>query len=407
MKLSKMRSARGLVSLFALLALGAGMAGCSGDDGKTGPAGPAGPSGPTGATGTPGATGATGGTGAGVVVKPLESCGVCHDNGSAYDVSEVHATKGVPVVSNVVFAVSGADLVVTYDVAVDGKAATGYTTSRSNYRLTAGTMFSLGKPVPADLGGGKYQLTIAGGAANAAEPSRYFFGSSDAAMTINVGVWGDYPSAPRTDLVSDQSCNNCHGDAGIAPHTYKPYDQPSMVASQCVVCHDRKGSYSWIPDSFVGIVHGVHNSHNMPGGSYEFKPGTEFEVTYPTYMTNCSVCHDTQASLDVANAMTVTGENCLSCHGSMESWAFETGLSFHASYTGAEDCQVCHIADGTGVARGTVAKMHNGLLTERGGIIWDGVDTSVVEGDKIAMAITGIVDNGTSLAISWTATYDG
>ena len=78
MKLSKMRSARGLVPLFALLALGAGMAGCSGDDGKTGPAGPAGPSGPTGATGTPGATGATGATGPGAAVKPLESCAVCH-----------------------------------------------------------------------------------------------------------------------------------------------------------------------------------------------------------------------------------------------------------------------------------------------------------------------------------------
>ena len=40
-------------------------------------------------------------------------------------------------------------------------------------------------------------------------------------------------------------------------------------------------------------------------------------------------------------------------------------------------------------------------------MIWDGVDTSVVEGDKIDMQITGIVDNGTTLAISWTAAYAG
>ncbi|NGP52470.1 hypothetical protein, partial [Thioalkalivibrio sp. XN8] len=35
------------------------------------------------------------------------------------------------------------------------------------------------------------------------------------------------------------------------------------------------------------------------------------------------------------------------------------------------------------------------------------VDTSVVEGDKIDWQITGVVDDGTDLAISWTATYEG
>ena len=47
------------------------------------------------------------------------------------------------------------------------------------------------------------------------------------------------------------------------------------------------------------------------------------EVSYPTYMTNCNVCHKTAEDLEAANSMTVTGENCLSCHGSMESWDFE------------------------------------------------------------------------------------
>ncbi len=399
--------ARGLVPLIALLALGAGMAGCSGDDGKTGPAGPQGPPGATGATGPAGPTGATGATGGGVAVKALESCAVCHDEGSFLSATTAHALTGVVTVGDVVFAVNGADLQINYDVAIDGRAATGYTTVRSDYRLGAGTLSDLGTPVVADLGGGSYRITVPGGAANAADPSRYFFRISDAGMTQNVGVWGDFPSAPRTDLVSDQACNNCHGDSGIAPHTFKPYDYPSMVASQCVVCHSRNGQYGFIPDSWVGMIHGIHNSHHMPTGEYEFNEETKFSVTYPTYTTNCSVCHDSEGALATVTAMPVSGPNCFSCHQSMESWDFESGLTFHTNYTGAEDCQVCHVPDGTGVARGTVTAFHNGLETERVGIIWDGVDTSVTEGQKFTWSITDIVDDGTSLKVSWAATYNG
>jgi OmcA/MtrC family decaheme c-type cytochrome len=60
-----------------------------------------------------------------------------------------------------------------------------------------------------------------------------------------------------------------------------------------------------------------------------------------------------------------------------------------------------------GIAPATVTAFHNGLETEREGIIWDGVDTSVTEGAKFTWTITGVVDDGTDLAISWEATYDG
>ena len=49
---------------------------------------------------------------------------------------------------------------------------------------------------------------------------------------------------------------------------------------------------------------------------------------------------------------------------------------------------------------------HNGSTTERGGVIWDGVDTSVTEGAKIAWTITAVEDDGTDLSITWGATYD-
>jgi OmcA/MtrC family decaheme c-type cytochrome len=419
MKLSKMRSARGLVPLFALLALGAGMSGCSGDDGKNGPAGPAGPSGPTGATGAPGATGATGATGAGVVVKPLESCGVCHDTGSAYDASVVHAGSPQVTVSNVVMAqgtTDPTDLVLTFNVKSNGTNFTGLTVVGRGYQFNGTLRNSLGAidaTVPGDVittatitGGtsGNYTVTVDNGFATyGAVPSRYMFRletPSGVTPSTRAIVTTDFPSSPDDTLVSAAGCSGCHGDSGGSFH----YGYPANGAT-CTVCHDATNtSY---PRTIV-LGHSIHNSHNMPSGHFELEGEEPFSVTYPTYMTNCSVCHTAASgALAKVNAMPVTGEGCFSCHESMESWDFETGLSFHTAYTGAEDCQVCHVADGTGVARGTVAKLHNGLLTERGGIIWDGADTSVVEGDKIKMTISNIVDNGTNLAISWSATYAG
>jgi OmcA/MtrC family decaheme c-type cytochrome len=178
-----------------------------------------------------------------------------------------------------------------------------------------------------------------------------------------------------------------------------------MSASECVVCHTGS-NYSFIPDTWVGMVHGIHNSHHMPSGSYEFAPGNEFEVSYPTYMTNCSVCHDDATKLAAANTMTVTGPNCLSCHGSMESWDFTaSGTTFHENYTAATDCTTCHSA--SGIAPASVRAFHDGLETERIGIIYGGEDLSVSEGKKFTWKITNIVDNGTTLAISWSATYNG
>ncbi len=410
MKIGSHRTARSLVPFIALLALGAGIAGCSGDDGKDGadgaqgPAGPAGPTGPAGGTGTTGPTGPAGPTGPGVTQAAVETCAVCHDDGSYADATKAHALVNQVTVSVPAFAVDGGDLVLTYNVKVDGRNATGFTKVRSDYRYAGGQHFDLGDPVVTDQSGGDYTLRIVGGAANAGVDSRYFFRISDAAETLNVGVWGDYPAAAYAALVSDQACNNCHG-AGIAPHTYKPYDYPTMVASQCVVCHTSSG-YSFIGESWVGLIHGIHNAHDRPSGSYTFKT-TEFDTTYPTYMTNCGVCHDSTPALDEINDMPVTPQGCFTCHESMASWDFtSSGLTFHEGYDESTDCQTCHKPGGVSKLV-YVADFHNGLATERGGVIWNGVDTSVTYGDRIDMQITGIVDDGTNLKVSWTAAYDG
>jgi OmcA/MtrC family decaheme c-type cytochrome len=92
----------------------------------------------------------------------------------------------------------------------------------------------------------------------------------------------------------------------------------------------------------------------------------------------------------------------------MDSWDFTaSGLTFHNTFAPTEDCTVCHNASGVASGKVVVTDFHNGLETERVGIIYDGEDLSVSEGKNFTWQITGIVDNGTNLVINWTATYKG
>jgi OmcA/MtrC family decaheme c-type cytochrome len=401
MRLAMLRGTRKFVPLIALIALAAGMTGCEGDDGKTGAAGPPGTPGAPGTPGTPGAEGPQGPAGPVTKADPRESCAVCHGDGSAYSAKEMHAVTGNAKFTAPVFTVVGPDLQVTFNLKIDGVNATDYTTLSTFYRFESGVRTTLTGSTLTGGTSGNYTVLIPGGAANAATPNRYFFRVRNVAQTNYAVVYADYPSAIRPEVVSAQACTNCHGEKFTTHHASSGYGNPNGIA-QCAVCHDRTGTT--LPSN-VEMGHGIHNSHNMPDG--KFVKGTRsWEITYPTYMTNCSVCHDSPAALAAANAMTVSPQNCFSCHGSMESFDFTaSGTTFHESYDSTTNCSTCHQPNG--IAGATVTAYHNGLTTERGGIIWNGADTSVVEGNKIAMAITGIVDNGTTLAISWTTKYNG
>ena len=152
MKFATHRAARSLVPLIALLSLGIGIAGCEGDDGKDGAQGPAGTPGTPGATGPIGPTGPTGPTGPAASTKPLESCGVCHDSGSAYSVAEAHAVTGRVAVADLKFAQSttdATDMVVTFNVKVDNTNYTAFTTAARAYQFAK---FPVGTPaVPTKL----------------------------------------------------------------------------------------------------------------------------------------------------------------------------------------------------------------------------------------------------------------
>ncbi len=111
----------------------------------------------------------------------------------------------------------------------------------------------------------------------------------------------------------------------------------------------------------------------------------------------------------VAATALVSWSNCMSCHQNWDGFTdtvFGAPLAFHRSYdqfTAQSVCATCH--DGA-TAAATVAGFHNGLLTERGGLIWDGADQAVVEGAKVNMQIASVTVADNTLTVTWNAKYN-
>ncbi len=389
-------------SILVVSALAFSLGGCSGDDGRDGAdgtdgaAGPAGPAGPTGPAGP---------QGPGASITPLESCSVCHDDGSYVSAPAAHALGPIELASNVAFAVNGNDLVVSFDLAVDGAPGVGYDTLERGYRQngTDSAIVLDAFSALTDNGDGSYSFTITDGNL-AAGNNRYLFRvSKGGERDTRIYAWGDFPApAFATPVVGADACTACHGPEGIDVHG--GYYAAEDGAEPCLVCHGSPAPWSGQPvASLAEVAHGYHS------GIWE-EDGVVVEVSYPTYMTNCSVCHAEPAELTAANSMAVSGPACFTCHGSMDGWDFVgpggEDLSFHLNIADPEtaDCSVCH-DDNTAPA--TVTGFHNGLTTGRGGIIFDGEDSSLVEGAKFDWLITDVADDGVDLTITWQASYDG
>lgn len=346
--------------------------------------------------------------GADAPTATVESCSLCHDTGKFLDASAAHAVTGNAAVTGVTFTVSGLDLVLSYNLKMDGVNATGFTTVNRDYRFDGTDRLDLGTVVTAtDLGSGNYTVILPGAAANG--NSRYLLRVANAAG-IRALVSGDYPASPVTPLVSSQACVNCHSTTGQGFHYSYPLD-----GNVCVVCHNAANTtYPRLPM----LIHGIHNSEQMPSGKFilvaddPLTPAVNeeesFAVSYPSYMLNCSVCHDTAAGATAAVDTAVSFNLCMGCHENWTSFGDGTGIfgAFnHNNYTAATVCSNCH--DGGLSTKQVVADFHNGLLTGRSGLIYDGVDVSVIEGAKVDMQITGVTRNVNDLVVTWTASYSG
>ena len=367
------------------------LAGCSGDDGRDGAAGAAGPAGPPGAEGPPGPDGTAG-------ITPLESCGVCHSDGSFASAPAAHMLDPIESVSNIAFAVNGNDLVVSFELARDGAPTAGYDTIQRAYRTegTVRTSIDVETLNLTDNSDGSYSITIPDGNLVAGN-NRYMFrvALGDDRET-RVYFYQDYPASPFAGpvAVTAQACENCHGPEGIGVHG--GYFQAEDGGEPCRVCHGT---------DYLSLGDAAHQYHSS---IWVGRSGEVEEITYPTYMNNCSVCHSTEDQLAAVNAMPINAAGCLTCHGSVADIPFsETWAPIHAGFDETTNCEGCHVVGGIATAVVAVTDVHNGATTGRGGIIFDGVDTAVEEGKKFVWEITGVVDDGANLAISWQASYDG
>jgi OmcA/MtrC family decaheme c-type cytochrome len=451
-----MRKGRKWFRLFlACLLVGSlALAGCEGDDGDDG------------APGAPGANGlsayeiavANGFTGTeqewldslqgapAFTTTPAEACNVCHGNTGLAQVETVHATGvGNLEVLNVTPTAVGANLVITFNVRFNGVNKSNYTTVNADYRLegagltrrylgttatattpsdntpVALTKVDVPDPANADLEITNYTLTITNGVtANANVNSRYLIRITDGGTSNpdrRAIVMFDYPASPVVDVLGDVACAQCHGSLGAGFH----YGTPVGGGKTCVVCHDAANVTN--APFFYPMIHGIHNSAKMPTGAFPLldklsQPFLDdgepviFSIGFPSYMNNCSICHSTQAALDVTNAEPVSFDFCMTCHQNFNGFgdaldAINTLIN-HAAFTAATTCSSagCHAVGGSAPA--THAGMHNAqeLTTERGGLIWDGYDASVREGARIETEFTSVTRTGNNLAITWTATVD-
>lgn len=445
----------GLLGLAAALAL----AGCKGDKGDTGApgadgsTGPTGPSGPTGPTGQP-------------PVSTIEECAACHGGalaaghalvpGDTVQVKLQHwNARGAPVlvdddgnpdtptVQLPAVSVDPATFAVTvrFNVWAGGVPRNDFVEKATlmggghnedawwvyDAALRAGvrTKLPCGTVATATCdpnvnwsfvgnGNGNYTATITGFTAAPAAGTAFMLnvqppGGPTATVVAHNGD-------KTHDAVTDAACVNCHGS-----HVWRGAVHDVTNAQgvgPCLVCHNRVGATekrltgadsTALPPvtavagtdgtGLMGIVHGIHNSANMPDGTYTWvwtnqTSSTDFKKGFPGNMNNCATCHQTPAQLAAVAAAPLSYALCISCHDGFA--GFANAPAGHGDFTVSQACDGCHSGQ-------TVSTFHDGLVTERAGLIWDGADQSVVLAPTIVLAITGVTVGATDVQVTWTA----
>ena len=423
--------------------------GCGGSDGSAGPAGPG------GATGPPGPPGQD------LTADPQpESCNVCHGVGKIREVRTVHAITGVALATVVGAPVldGAGNLVVTLNVKIDGVNNDVFTLRRAYVNIDNAAQLTGTEPVPvittfqriqlnvdnvanpafvafASTGSGNYTATVP--VAFVFDNATYLFQLQAAAVTTErpVAVVENGTRHLR-DLVTNTGCASCHG---AFPAWSKNFSHYAVGGSNCQVCHSRYGLNSEARTLNAGgtidnvttangsnifeYVHGIHNSHNMPGGEYfrsnpaGVEPGdlnTEerYSVGYPSDMKNCNVCHETPAQQATIAAAPVAYYLCMSCHQTWDGFVRHTGEAvfaannFHRGSTPATDCMSCHAAITT---IDEASDFHNLFEAADSHLdsFYRGEDISFNNPENVLFNLTGITRTGDNVAFTWTATKGG
>ena len=180
-------------------------------------------------------------------------------------------------------------------------------------------------------------------------------------------------------------------------------------------------------------IHGIHNSHNMPGGQYfrsnpvgtdpaDLNTEERYSVGYPSDMKNCNVCHETQAQKATIAAAPVSYFLCMSCHQNWDGFVHthddpalpgdQTGTpifaanDFHRGSTPATNCMSCHVNIAT---IDEASDFHNDFqgTDAHYDSFYRGEDISFNNPDNVLFNIIGITKSGDNVTFTWSATKLG
>jgi OmcA/MtrC family decaheme c-type cytochrome len=310
----------------------------------------------------------------------------------------------------------GNDVVITFNVKVNGVNSNAFTTKLGSYYHAAATPGPYARNNIATTAfsvaagtNGNYTVTIPGLVTTVGDaPTTYLIRLNTGPTAPQAAVVAHSPAGKPKSTVSDQACINCHGANVFWKDLHRGSYNPQGVGA-CVVCHVRntqtRGEQG---DRLKSYVHGIHNSYNMPNKEWARTATSKYKVTFPSHMNNCSTCHDTQENLDLVLNKPVTFSTCMSCHDNWSGFKFAGPAAwmkpYHETLTATTNCNACH---GGGVTPGKekVGDFHKNVLTSRGGLLWDGKDQSVELAKKVKMEITDVERDGTNIKVSWIA-YD-
>jgi OmcA/MtrC family decaheme c-type cytochrome len=442
--------------------------GCSGDDGATGA---------TGAPGSNGLPGPPGADGQDLTAAPQpESCAVCHGVGKIRDVTSVHAITGVASVTVVGTPTidGGGNLVVNLRAAIDGVPSNIFTLRRAyvnydNAALTVPAQYA-GLPVLAKKvsrrfdnlqpdnvtivntgAGGNYTATIP--PANVIDNGTYLFQLQSTGTTERPTASFTHGTRALRNLVTDTGCANCHGPYPAWSQNFQHY---AVGGSNCQICHTQLSPSvrtmeartlnaggtldnltTAVGSNFPEYIHGIHNSHNMPGGIYyrsnpaagetpeDLNTEERYSVGYPSDMRHCNVCHETEVQREAIASAPVTYALCMSCHQNWDGFRhvhdgtqvppqWEAGdpifgpTNFHRSAGPTTDCMGCHSVLST---INEVSDFHNDFqgTDAHYDSFYRGEDISFnpLAVDNVLFAITGIQKSGDNVSFTWTATRNG
>jgi OmcA/MtrC family decaheme c-type cytochrome len=323
----------------------------------------------------------------------------------------------------------------------DGKAAPNITDGQRNQlfgynRNTHELSVSIASVV--STGNGNYQVTVP--AANVIDNSNLLTivkAPGSAAATSYIGTWElegtaniQLGTAHLRDLVTNTGCASCHGPYPAWSEKFQHY---AVGGSECQICHSivdrnigiislldngsRVESQQKAGTNLPEYIHGIHNSHNMPAGSY-FRsltgsgPEQVYSIGYPSDMRNCKVCHTTDDQRTAAATAPPSFYLCMSCHQNWDGFGASVAVggsvsSFHRSLGMSANCMLCH--DGSASQKKTAADFHN--FFEAGdshlNSFYNGTDISYDNPDNVTFGISSITKSGDNVTFTWTATKNG